>query len=77
MIGRTHQFLVQQFKVNKLEDLSAPLIKESLEYALVPDAEAWRVPLAEELTNIRDGKSALAEFSHSEIEEMLVYVCSL
>ena len=77
VMGRTLHYLVRQCNVNCLDDLNAPLVKESLKYAVVPEAEGWRVPLANELKDIRDGKSNLGEFSKKEIEEMLVSACSL
>ena len=77
VMGRTLNYLVRQCNVNSLDDLNAPLVKESLKYAVVPEAEGWRVSLANELKDIRDGKSNLGEFSKKEIEEMLVSACSL
>ena len=60
-----------------MDDLNAPLIKKCPKYAVASEAEGWRVPLALELKDVKDGKSNLGEFSHKEIEEMLVFACSL
>ena len=76
-MGRTLEYLLQQRNLTSLDDLCALVVKKHLEYAVVPEAEAWRVPLALELKDVKDGKSNLGEFSHKEIEEMLVFACSL
>ena len=75
-MGRTLYHLMQQCTVTKLEDLSPVLIKKTLKYTETPDAEDWRIPLANELKDIRDGKSTLGEFSKSEVEELLAFVCT-
>ena len=59
------------------DDLNAPLIKKCLKYKVAPEADGWRVPLALELKDIRDGKFNLEYFSKNEILEMLVSVCLL
>ena len=74
-MGRTLHHLIQQCSVNQLENLSPGLVMESMKYSATPEAEDWRVPLALELKDIRDGKCSLSEFSNSEVEELLAYVC--
>jgi hypothetical protein len=69
-------YLMQQCTVNQLEDLSPVLIKKSLKYSATPEAVDWRIPLALELKDIRDGKSTLSDFSKSEVEELLAFVCT-
>ena len=76
VMGRTLHHLMQQCTVNQLEDLSPVLIKKSLKYIAIPEAEDWRIPLALELKDIRDGKSTLSDFSKSEVEELLAFVCT-
>ena len=68
--------MMQQCTVNQLEDLSPVLIKKTLKYSATPDAEDWRIPLALELKDIRDEKSSLSDFSKSEVEDLLAFVCT-
>ena len=75
VMGRTLHHLKLQCTVNKTEDLSPALIKKSMKYSAIPEAEEWRIPLALELKDIRDGKVSLSEFSKSEVEELLASVC--
>ena len=76
VMGRTLHHLMQQCKVNQLEDLSPVLIKKSMKYSTVPKAEDWRISLALELNDVRAGKVMLSEFSKSEVEELLAFVCT-
>ena len=76
VMGRTLHHLMQQCKVNQLEDLSPVLIKKSMKYSAVPQAEDWRISLALELNDVRAGKVMLSEFSKSEVEELLAFVCT-
>jgi hypothetical protein len=75
VMGRTLHHLMQQCTVNQLENLNPGLVKKSMKYSAIPEAEDWRVPLALELKDIRDGKCTLSEFSNSEVEELLAYAC--
>ena len=75
VMGRTLHHLMQQCAVKQLENLSPGLVKKSMKYSSTPEADDWRVPLALELKDIRDGKCTLIEFSKSELEELLAYVC--
>jgi hypothetical protein len=70
VMGRTLHHLM-----NQLENLNPGLVKKSMKYSAIPEAEDWRVPLALELKDIRDGKCTLSEFSNSEVEELLAYAC--
>ena len=75
-MGRTRHNLMQQCTVNQLKALSPALIKKSLKYSATSEAEDWRISLALELKDIRDGKSTLSDFSKSEVEELLAFVCT-
>ena len=76
VMGRTLHHLMQQCKVNHLEDLSPVLIKKSMKYSAAPQTEEWRISLALELNDVRAGKVMLSEFSKSEVEELLAFVCT-
>ena len=59
VMGRTLHNLKLECNVNPTEDLSPALIKKSMKYSAIPEVEEWRVPLALELKDIREGKVSL------------------
>ena len=59
----------------KVDDLDGRLIKRKLKYAVIPELDAWRVPLGLELMAVKSGQSHLSGFTDDEIESILRYVC--
>ena len=77
VMGTTLAYLMEHCKVNsdQLEYLSPGLVKRSLQYSCCPENEEWRIQLALELRDIRDGQNILTGFSRIEVEEMLAFLC--
>ena len=77
MLGCTLANLLDDCKVDKLEELTPGVVKKNMVYACAPKSEQWRVPLAMELQRLRDDVSCLEGFSLGEIEDMLASVSEM
>ena len=51
-------------------------VKRNMKYFPIPDEEAWRLPLLNDLMKARNDNTILPGFSLSEVEEILKYVCT-
>ena len=78
VMGRTLQKLTSLLKMNtnKPEELTAGYIKRNLKYFEVPADKEWRVPICNELLDIRHGDTELKGFTTEECIDMLSYICS-
>ena len=75
-MGTTLAYLVEQRKVDKLEDLSPGLVKRSMTYVSAPASEEWRIHLALELKDILENVDInLDNFTSEEVKEMLDFTC--
>jgi hypothetical protein len=78
VLGRTLSSLLLSCNLadGDLLNLDARLVKKMMKYKTAPDDEKWRIPLCQELLNLREGGQLdLPEFTPEEREELLQYVC--
>ena len=55
---------------------SKTLVKKNMKYFAVPDSEAWRCSILNDLLKARDDISTLPGFSLAEVEDMVKFVCT-
>ena len=60
----------------EIDNLSASVVKNSMEYALVPDDETWRVELLHNLLALRNHEWTLENFENNEIDHMIWDICT-
>ena len=60
---------------NSVDDLSVDDI-DSLEYHTIPENEAWRVGLLQELIAVRENKCEITGFASEELDDILDHVCT-
>ena len=77
VLGRTLTALLQTCGLGEedLPSLHAGLVKTQMMFRPAPDGEEWRIPLAQELLNLRSALE-LPGFSREELEELLEYTCT-
>ena len=78
VLGQTLDFLVREcgLKLGETRKLTASLVKKKLLYAEVPHDMEWKVNLARELIDIRDGRMEVFGFERTEIDNLLTYCCT-
>ena len=78
VMGKTLHYILEQCNLdsNQLSELSSSLVKKNMKYREASEANEWRVKLAMELVDARDGKAQVEGFTRAEIEEMLAHVCT-
>ena len=76
VLGRTLRTLVMDFGVSDARKLSSKLVKKGFKYAAVPPGSEWKDGLALELISGRDLGLELLDFTRTEIDEMLTFVCT-
>ena len=59
-----------------IENLSPSLVKSEMEYFPIPESEAWRVPMMQNLLAIRATELQLENYDNREVMEMLHNVCT-
>ena len=57
-------------------DLSANLVKSSLQYFPVPDDQQWRVPLLLELLDARSDKMTIENLTSNQISDIIDNICT-
>ena len=55
---------------------SKKLVKQKLKYFPIPEGQRWRVPIIRELLDCKNGAKELSDFSSTEIEDMLDFLCT-
>ena len=73
--GRNLRKIMLQTKNNYVDDITIEEIK-ALQYRQIPAGEEWKIALVEEMTNNWFNCVSIPGFKHSEINEILEYVCS-
>ena len=78
VFGRTISKIASECKIDFLagQILSKTDVKMKLKYFPIPDAEAWRSGLLNDLLMARKDISTLPGFSRGEVEELLKFVCT-
>ena len=74
-LGRTLCKVATELNV-EVDQLDGKLVKNALQYSTSPDCEAWRIPIAVELLDLRSGRADVIGFSKEEIDDMLRCVCT-
>ena len=49
--------------------------KDFIKYCDIPDHEKWRIPILQELLDLRNNTFTLSAFSKNELNDLLFYVC--
>jgi hypothetical protein len=75
VLGRTLAALRLHCKVDENSMLSAMLVKKNLVYKNVPEDEAWRIPLSQELLKCREGVLEAPGFTSDELDDILRHSC--
>ena len=77
VLGQTIRSLLDQCGLNMttVEKLTAALIKRSCSYFRTPEAELWRIPLIQELLEVKEGKLVVGELAIEEVNQMIVNLC--
>ena len=78
VMGRTLSSLLStcKLKSEELPQLNAGLIKKNMVFSRIPSEDEWRIPLGQELLQLRDRSNLdLPGFSLEEQEEILHYLC--
>ena len=77
VLGQTIGSLLDQCGLNMttVDQLTAALIKRSCSYFRAPEAELWRIPLIQELLEVREGKLVVGELALEEVNQMIVNLC--
>ena len=73
--GRNLRLLMILLGKNSVDDLSVDDI-DSLEYHTIPENEAWRVGLLQELIAVRENKCEITGFASEELDDILDHVCT-
>ena len=78
VLGQTLDYLVSEcgLKAGELEKLTSSLVKRKLRYVAIPVDMTWKVSMAKELLDIRDGGREIQGFERSELDEILTYCCT-
>ena len=71
VLGRTLAALRLHCKVEDNNMMSATLVKKNLVYKDVPEDEAWRIPLSQELLKC----SGCPGFTSDELDDLLRHTC--
>ena len=58
-MGKTLQYILEHCSLdsNQLSELSSSMVKKNMKYREASEANEWRVKLAMELVDARDGKA--------------------
>lgn len=73
--GRNIKRILLLTKKTKWMDVS-PADINSIVYADIPEGNSWRVPLIQEITDVKFGQVDIPGFSIDECEEMLSFACT-
>ena len=77
-MGRTLSSLLAtcKLKSEELPQLNAGLVKKNMLFSAIPAEDEWRIPLGQELLQLRDiGNLDLPGFTLEEQEEILNHIC--
>ena len=76
VLGRTLFTLCRLSNVPTSNLLTCQLVKKSIKYFDVPEAEDWRVDMVGELLKLRKETLSLPGFNLDEIQDILDFVCT-
>ena len=77
-MGRTLHKLTTLVGIDtdKPGELAVSCIKTKLKYCEVPNEEMWRLPICNDLLDVRQGNLELKGFTIDECSDMLRWVCT-
>ena len=78
VLGRTLHKLTTLVGIDtdKPGELTVSRIKSKLKYFEVPNEEMWRLPMCNDLLDVRQGNLELKGFTADECSDMLRWVCT-
>ena len=62
---------------NNIGDLSTLAVKQNIKYKNLPDDEIWRVPILKEMIFARDNNVTIEGLSRRDINDMILYLCTI
>ena len=63
-------------KKESLSELNSKDVKSNFQYEIVPNNEKWRIPIVDELIEVRAGNLELDGFTDEEKKKILDFVCT-
>ena len=78
VLGRTLRRILDDCRLtgSGLGQLNAQLVKKNLLYFMVPDGEQWRIPLIQELLQLRQGHLVVDNSDSKEIGDIIDHLCT-
>ena len=78
VLGRTLRHILDDCRLtwSGLGQLNAQLVKKNLLYFMVPDGEQWRIPLIQELLQLRQGHLVVDNLDSKEIGDIIDHLCT-
>ena len=76
-MGKTLHYIRTECNVkgSSLDDLSSKMVKERMGYSILEADDQWKVHLALEIMDVREGCKSVDGFSTNEVEDMLRCIC--
>ena len=76
-LGRTLSRIRSECEVDSLTELNPAVIKKKMRYSVTPIESEWKVEMATELLQIRDGDEiTIPNFTSNERTEILKHICT-
>ena len=76
-LGRTLSRIKSECEVDSLTELNPAVIKKKMRYSVAPIESEWKVEMATELLQIRDGDEiTIPNFTSNERTEILKHICT-
>ena len=76
-LGRTLSRIRSECEVDSLTELNPAVIKKKMRYSVAPIESEWKVEMATELLQIRDGDEiTIPNFTSNERTEILKHICT-
>ena len=75
--GRNLENIASICNVSNIDELDAQMVKDRIQYKVIPEGEMWRVELGKELLRVRDSSVEVDGFDVKELEAILTYICKM
>ena len=78
ILGRTLNFICVGcgLKPDEIHKLTPHMVKTRMSYMKIPENEKWRIPMIDEILNLRNESAVIPGFTVSELEAMLYNLCT-
>ena len=78
ILGRTLNFICVGcgLKPDEIHKLTPHMVKTRMSYMKIPENEKWRIPMIDEILNLRNESAVIPGFTLSELEAMLYNLCT-